>query len=91
MQVTKDLQPVLYREWRLPEEEYELGVADVRLDQLERLGGRTERTMEDVVKTEVRGGNGNGETAREWHSVGSRAMVTLEEFLKVFFVGVPSS
>lgn len=59
VQVTKDLQPVVYREWRLPEEEYELGVADVRLEQFERLGGRVGRRMGDVVQAEV--GSGGGE------------------------------
>lgn len=82
---------MVYREWRLPEEEYELGVADVRLEQFARLGGRVGRKMGDTVKTEIGGGNGNGngngngEMAREWYRVGARAMVTLEEFLKVGF------
>ncbi|KAI0755453.1 cyclin-dependent protein kinase inhibitor [Irpex lacteus] len=43
VQVTRDLQPVTFCEWRLPEDAYELGVADVTLSQFNALAQRVGR------------------------------------------------
>ena len=44
MQVTRDLQPVTFCEWRLPEDAYDLGVADVTLSQFTALAQRVGRS-----------------------------------------------
>lgn len=43
VQVTRDLHPVVFPEWRLPDESYELGVADVTLSQFQSLAMRLGR------------------------------------------------
>lgn len=43
VQVTRDLHPVVFPEWRLPDESYELGVADVTLSQFQSLAVRLGR------------------------------------------------
>ena len=43
VQVTRDLHPVVFPEWRLPDESYELGVADVTLSQFKALASRLGR------------------------------------------------
>ncbi|OJT10196.1 Ankyrin repeat protein nuc-2 [Trametes pubescens] len=40
VQVTRDLQPVIFADWRLPDDQYELGVADVTLAQFRALAAR---------------------------------------------------
>lgn len=45
VQVTRDLQPVVYPEWRLPEEAYDLGVADLTLAQFSSLASRLRRAF----------------------------------------------
>ena len=40
VQVTRDLQPVVYSQWRLPEGAYDLGVADVTFAQFSALASR---------------------------------------------------
>lgn len=43
VQVTRDLQPVVYSAWRLPEDAYDVGVADVTLAQFQALASRAGR------------------------------------------------
>jgi len=43
VQVTRDLQPVLYGERLLPESSYDLGVADITLAQFDALANRLDR------------------------------------------------
>ncbi|PIL37231.1 transporter [Ganoderma sinense ZZ0214-1] len=43
VQVTRDQHPVVFPEWRLPDESYELGVADVTLSQFQSLAVRLGR------------------------------------------------
>ncbi|KAI0693587.1 hypothetical protein BC835DRAFT_1068445 [Cytidiella melzeri] len=54
VQVTRDLQPVTFCDWRLPEELYELGVADITLLQFIALAkrvGRSKTFSSTVVST----------------------------------------
>ncbi|KAI0638270.1 cyclin-dependent protein kinase inhibitor [Trametes polyzona] len=43
LQVTRDLHPVVFSDWRLPDDQYELGVADVTLAQFRSLAARLGR------------------------------------------------
>lgn len=51
VQVTRDLHPVVYSEWLLPQSEFQLGVGDVTLAQFEALAVRLGRTTASVDKT----------------------------------------
>jgi hypothetical protein len=79
VQVTQDLQPVVFGEWQLPQQDFDLWVADVTLAQFEALARRKGR--------ELRANNtSSGVTAStpsEWHSLIRRSMVSLENLLKV--------
>lgn len=70
VQVTKDLQPVIFSEWLLPGVDFELGVSDVTLAQFESLAHRLGR-------------DSPSETLHEWTSLPS-SMLSLAQFLKVF-------
>ena len=74
VQVTRDLQPVAYGQWRLPEDAYDLGVADVTLDQFTNLARRLGRGFE-LPPTPV--------SLRDLHVMVARSMVSLSELLKV--------
>jgi hypothetical protein len=79
VQVTQDLQPVVFGEWQLPQQDFDLWVADVTLAQFEALARRKGR--------ELRANSTNSgvtpSTPSEWHSLIRRSMVSLENLLKV--------
>lgn len=79
VQVTQDLQPVVFGEWQLPQQDFDLWVADVTLAQFEALARRKGR--------ELRANNTNSgvtpSTPSEWHGLIRRSMVSLENLLKV--------
>jgi len=83
VQVTQDLQPVVFGEWELPQQDFDLWVADVTLAQFEALARRKGRELR------ADGGDGGGtssvtpSTPSEWHSLIRRSMVSLETLLKV--------
>ncbi|KAI0303064.1 hypothetical protein BC826DRAFT_1089488 [Russula brevipes] len=87
VQVTQDLQPVVFGEWELPQQDFDLWVADVTLAQFEALAQRKGRELR------ADGGDGGGtssvtpSTPSEWHSLIRRSMVSLETLLKT----VPAS
>jgi CDK inhibitor PHO81 len=82
VQVTQDLQPVVFGEWQLPQQDFDLWVADVTLAQFEALARR--KGME-LRANNSNGSNGGGvpSTPSEWHSLIRRSMVSLENLLKV--------
>ncbi|KAH9062010.1 cyclin-dependent protein kinase inhibitor [Lactarius vividus] len=87
VQVTQDLQPVVFGEWCLPQQDFDLWVADVTLAQFEALARRKGRELRT-------GGGGTSNTnsmtpstLSEWHSLIRRSMVSLENLLKI----VPAS
>ena len=44
VQVTRDLHPVIFADWKLPDDHYDLGVSDVTLAQFQSLGVRLGRS-----------------------------------------------
>ncbi|KAI0301875.1 hypothetical protein B0F90DRAFT_1667714 [Multifurca ochricompacta] len=82
VQVTQDLQPVVFGEWRLPQQDFDLWVSDVTLAQFEALARRKGRELHSNSTTSVL-----PSTLSEWHSLIHRSMVSLENILKV----VPAS
>ena len=81
VQVTQDLQPVVFREWQLPQQDFDLCVADVTLAQFEALARRKGRELRGASTTG--GGGVTPSTPSEWHSLIRRSMVSLENLLKV--------
>ncbi|KAI0269321.1 hypothetical protein BC834DRAFT_820621 [Gloeopeniophorella convolvens] len=80
VQVTRDLHPVVCGEWRLPQSEFDLCVADVTLAQFEALARRAGR--------DLRAGTGPGGTPppgalSEWHALIRKSMLSLESLLKI--------
>jgi len=87
VQVTQDLQPVVFGEWQLPQQDFDLWVADVTLAQFEALARR--KGMELRANGGSSSTNGGGvmpSTPSEWHSLIRRSMVSLEHLLKVCVV-----
>ena len=74
LQVTRDLHPVVYFDWRLPGIDFALGVADVTMEQYQRLAASLGR---DVVKPAA------GDAPVDWAKLFSQAMVSLDQLLKV--------
>jgi CDK inhibitor PHO81 len=74
VQVTADLQPVIYPQWRLPEERYTLGVGDVSLEQLEDLAHRLGYSLDP---------EGTMPTVRDWRDRLDRSIVSLQRVLQV--------
>ena len=79
VQVTQDMQPVVFGEWQLPQEDFDLWVADVTLVQFEALARRKGR---ELCANSTSGGV-TPSTPSEWHSLIRRSMVSLENLLKV--------
>lgn len=77
VQVTRDLQPVVYLQWRLPEEMYDIGVADVTLAQFSALASRLGRTFV-VPPAPV--------SLTDLHTLIARSMTPLSDLLKVSFL-----
>ncbi|KZT12788.1 uncharacterized protein LAESUDRAFT_16251 [Laetiporus sulphureus 93-53] len=74
VQVTRDLQPVVYSEWLLPEIGYELGVADVTLSQFQSLAQRLNRGLLQTGDHPM--------SPLEWHLTVSTSMTSLADLLK---------
>ncbi|KAL7282475.1 hypothetical protein ACG7TL_003946 [Trametes sanguinea] len=74
VQVTRDLHPVIFADWKLPDDQYDLGVSDVTLTQFRLLAMRLGR------------GAGAPEAASASPSVWARwissSMITLQELLR---------
>jgi CDK inhibitor PHO81 len=92
VQVTQDLQPVVFGEWRLPEQNFDLWVADVTLAQFEALAKRTGRELRTSSSSSSSNSNNKNSvttsTLSEWHSLIRRSMVSLENLLKVSYVSL---
>ena len=69
IQVTRDLHPVVFSSWRLPESKFDLNVSDVTLAQFEALALSTGKNLNT--------------TADDWVSMVSSSMVSLSQLLKV--------
>ncbi|KAJ6567179.1 cyclin-dependent protein kinase inhibitor [Mycena vulgaris] len=69
IQVTRDLHPVVYADWRLPQINFDLNVADVTLAQFEALALST-------------GKNANPQT-NDWPTLVSSSMISLARLLKI--------
>jgi len=79
VQTTRDLHPVVFAEWLLPERGYQLGVADITLAQFEALALRSNRQLPSIDISSL--------PSSEWHKLISQSMVSLATLMKV----VPSS
>ncbi|KAI0650656.1 cyclin-dependent protein kinase inhibitor [Trametes meyenii] len=79
VQVTRDFHPVIYADWRLPDDQYNLGVADVTLAQFQSLATRLGRSgaAPDATST----------SSSAWSRWISSSMITLQDLLKL----VPAS
>lgn len=75
VQVTRDFYPVVFSQWNLPETGYNLGVADVTLEQFESLARRLGRTCDSIDTSSF--------TAHEWSQCMTTSMLSLIEALKV--------
>ncbi|KAF4574677.1 ubiquitin-protein ligase peroxin 12 [Pleurotus pulmonarius] len=69
VQVTKDLHPVAYTDWRLPEPSYDLGVSDITLAQFEALALKCGRALQP----------GQTVRARDWPKL--NIMVSLAQLM----------
>lgn len=78
VQVTQDLQPVVFGEWQLPQQDFDLWVADVTLAQFEALARRKGRELRAINTSS----GVTASTPSEWHSLIRRSMVSLENLLK---------
>ena len=74
VQVTRDLHPVIFSDWRLPENAYELGMADVTLAQFQGLALRAGRQYDHSCTPQ---------SLSEFHRLIARSMISLSELLKV--------
>lgn len=70
-QVTRDLHPVSFGEWLLPECGFDIGVADVTLDQFETLANHLGRNMHTV------------DHLTNWRHAISGSMISLARLMKV--------
>ena len=77
VQVTRDLQPVLFAEWQLPEDGFDVGVADVTLAQFLALAERRGRHKLPTSSSSL--------TAKDIQAAVSQSMVALSDLLKVRF------
>jgi len=74
VQVTRDLQPVLYGERLLPESSYDLGVADITLAQFDALANRLDRG-EQLIRRMT--------SIQDWYRILPRAMLPLSRFMQL--------
>jgi CDK inhibitor PHO81 len=72
VQVTRDLHPVVFNNWLLPEPNFDLGVADVTLSQFAEIAKRGKR-YPDLSDS----------TTQNWHSLLFDSMLPLADLLKV--------
>lgn len=79
VQVTRDLQPVLFGEQLLPESSYDLGVADVTLVQFDALANRLDRG-EQLVRRVT--------SIQDWYRILPRLMLPLSRFVQVRYYSI---
>ncbi|KAF8639626.1 hypothetical protein AX17_000891 [Amanita inopinata Kibby_2008] len=77
VQITKDLQPVIFSNWLLPQTDFDLCVSDVTLAQFESLASRLGRGSEYLV--------GSPEA---WPSLLPQAMISLAQFYNILPQGI---
>ncbi|KAI5124795.1 hypothetical protein M0805_005429 [Coniferiporia weirii] len=75
IQVTRDLQPIVFNNWRLPVTEFDLGVSDVTLAQLEAISLRS-----GVVIDSERH---KFSTPPEWYNILSSSLFSLRDVMKI--------
>jgi CDK inhibitor PHO81 len=73
VQVTKDLQPVIYADWLLPESRFDLYVSDVTLAQFEALARAQGSHLNSVIDTATPG----------WHNRVASSMISLVQLMSV--------
>ena len=73
VQVTRDLEPVIFSEWSLPEDGYDLGVADVTLAQFRGLAQRHGRVLPTPGTSPI----------QEFRAGVAQSMASLREVLQV--------
>lgn len=73
VQVSRDLEPVVYPDWVLPEIGYDLGVADLTLTQFKGLAQRHGRCLPTPGSSSI----------REFRSAIAQSMASLREVLQV--------
>ncbi|KAG5644565.1 hypothetical protein DXG03_008139 [Asterophora parasitica] len=78
VQVTRDLQPVIFSDWLLPGGDFDIGVSDVTLEQFESFATRSGRVVPSVSSSSI----------EEWSSILSRSMISLAQLLELLPVGV---
>lgn len=74
VQVTRDLHPVIFSDYLLPEAAFDLGVSDVTLEQFQALAGRVERDDKSLSKAA---------SMQEWSRMLSHCMVSLADVMQV--------
>lgn len=75
VQVTRDSQPVVFDEWRLPVPDFDLGVSNATFAQLQALSSRLGRDV-DMRKHRA-------SSPSEWHKVLSGSLLPLQQLIKV--------
>ncbi|CDZ97920.1 FOG: Ankyrin repeat [Phaffia rhodozyma] len=77
VQVTRDLVPVVYSDWELPVDGFQIGVADVTFAQFQKLGQAKGRSIEALKEKIV----GDGSSAGMWHGLIKQSMASLDSIL----------
>ncbi len=73
IQVTRDLHPVVYTDWLLPDSHFDLSVCDVTLEQFESLAIRCGKNIdESTISSSI-----------DWSTLMTTSMVSLVQLLKV--------
>ncbi|EJD01250.1 cyclin-dependent protein kinase inhibitor [Fomitiporia mediterranea MF3/22] len=75
IQVTRDLHPVVYNKWRLPVPDFDLGVSDVTLAQLQSICSRVGSRVDFSSYKSI--------SASEWQETLSSALIPLRDLMKV--------
>lgn len=73
IQVTRDLHPVIFPNWLLPDTGFDLSVSDVTLDQFEALAVQLKRNVSTT----------DGSSVHDWPAMMSRSMISLAQLLTV--------
>lgn len=77
VQVTRDLQPVVFDRWRLPVSDFDLGVSDATFTQLQALSSRLGHNV-DMRRHRA-------SSPSEWHKELSGSLLPLQQLIKVEF------
>ena len=75
VQVTKDLHPVVYSDWRLPVSALQVGIPDITLSSFQSLASTTSRTLQTPSTS-------SSNDPAEWYKAISISMTTLAEVLE---------